>query len=255
MTTLAANSPMTKVKGDNNSIPIIAADIVYEGAMVGDNASGYGRPLVAGDKFVGHSIDKVDNTSGAAGAKNIPLISGHYRQEVALVGLITDVGRPVYASDDAAFSFSAAGNSYVGVISRYVSATKMEVEFRPGDVDEFGPDQNRVLKTDDYTTDAADNGKIIELGTDAKTITLIATVAGYEITVVNTGGDGVAGIMVDFNAADLNLGGCGMAAGGDGKKLTNTKGTARRGDYLRFIGDGIAGWNLVGKRGTWAQES
>ena len=89
----------------------------------------------------------------------------------------------------------------------------------------------------------------------AKTITLIATVAGYKVTVVNAGADAVAGIMVDFNAADLNLGGCGLAAGGDGKKLTNTKATAKRGDYLTFIGDGSAGWNLVAKRGTWAQEA
>lgn len=131
MTTLAANSPMTKVKGDNNSIPIIADDIVYEGAMAGDNASGYGRPLVAGDNFVGHSIDKVDNTGGSAGDKNIQLLTGKYRLVVDLVGLITDVGQPVYASDDSVLTFSAPSNSFVGVISRYVSATRMEVEFWP----------------------------------------------------------------------------------------------------------------------------
>ena len=255
MTTLAADAAVVDVLGARNSVPIIAADIVYEGAMVGDNAAGYGRPLTAGDKFRGHAVEKVDNAAGAAGDKNITLRSGRYKLEVALVGLITDVGQPVYASDDATLTFSAPSNSYVGVISRYVSATKMEVEFRPGEVDEFGADQNRVLKTDDYTTLAADNGRIIYLGTDAKTITLIATVAGYKVTVVNIAGDGVSEIAVDFNAGDLNMGGCGLAAGGDGKKLTNTKATARRGDYLTFIGDGTAGWNLVAKRGTWAQES
>jgi len=257
MATLAANAPLIHALGQHNSVPIIAADIVYEGAAVGDNAAGYGRPLVAGDKFLGHSVDKVDNATvaGAAGAKDIRLLSGRYRLEVALVGLITDVGQPVYMSDDATYTFDPSGNSYVGVITRYVSATKMEIECRPGEVDEFGPDQNRDTKTDDYTTDIQDSGKIIYLGTDAKTITLVATVAGYRIRIVNIGGFGVAGIAVDPNAADLFLGGCDNAAGGDGKKLTNTKATAQRGDYLELISDGSTGWTIVGMRGTWAQES
>jgi len=253
MTTLAEDSPMTSVTGDMGSIPIIANDIVYEGAMVGDNAAGYGRPLVAGDKFQGHSIDRVDNTGGAAGDKDIKHYTGKYRMVVSLVGLITDVGQPVYASDDAVVTFDPAGNSYVGKISRYESATKMEVEFDPLGVDEFGPNPFRETKVDDYTTDAADNGKTIYLGVDAKTITLIATVAGYRIRIVNGGGLGVAGIIVDFNAADKSLGGCDLAAGADGAAITNTKGTAQRGDFLEFIGDGAAGWNVVGKRGTWVQ--
>ena len=256
MTTLAANKQLPKVIGEENTVPIIAADIVYEGAAVGDNASGYGRPLAAGDRFLGHSIDKVDNASGAAGDKNIRLLTGRYRREVALAGTITDVGQPVYASDDDTYTFSAPGNSFVGVVSRYVSATKMEVEFRVGEYDEWGPDQNRDLKVDDYTTDAEDNGKIIYLGTKDKTITLIATVAGYKITIVYIGATGTdLEISVDPNASDNFLGGCDHAAGGDGKKLTNTTATAKRGDYLQLIGDGTAGWNIVGKRGTWAQES
>jgi len=129
MATLAADAPVAEVKGALCAIPIIADDIVFEGAAVGDNASGYGRPLVAGDNFIGHAIEKVDNTGGSAGAKNIEVRSGRYRLEVALVGLITDVGQPVYMSDDATYTFSAPGNSFVGFISRYVSATKMEVEF------------------------------------------------------------------------------------------------------------------------------
>lgn len=262
MTTLAANSPLTHVVGEHNSVPVIADDIVYEGAMVGEDGSGYGRPLVAADRFLGHAIDKVDNTGGSAGDKDIRILTGKYRLEVALAGAVTDVGQPVYASDDATYTFvgaSASGaHSYVGVATRYVSATKMEVEFRPGECDEFGPNLNRILKTDDYTTLAGDNGKIIYLVNTgaAKTITLIATVAGYKITVVYAGADAAdEEIAVDFNAADKNLGGCGMAAGGDGKKLTNTTATARRGDYLSFIGDGSAGWNMVDKRGTWAQEA
>ena len=255
MSTLAADSPQVLVTGDMGAVPCVATDIVFEGAMVGDNAAGYGRPLVAGDRFLGHNIFQVDNTLGGAGDKNLRLRTGVYRLVCSLVGLVTDVGQPVYASDDQVLTFDASSNSYVGRISRYVSATKMEIEFVTCGQDEFDPNPNRVTKVDDYTTDAADNGKVIYLGVNAKTITLIATVLGYKITVVNGAGLGVAGIIVDFNAADKSLGGCGLAAGADGAAITNTKATAQRGDYLQFIGDGDAGggWNVVGKRGIWVQ--
>lgn len=131
MTTLAVDSPMTIVTGDFNAIGIIASDIVYEGAMVGENASGYGRPLVAGDLFVGHAQEQVDNSDGLAGAKNIRLRTGRYKAEVTISGvLITDVGKEVYASDDDTYTLSSYGNSRVGVVIRYVTTNKAVVEFQ-----------------------------------------------------------------------------------------------------------------------------
>ena len=130
MTTLAKNEPMNKCLGSLNSIPIIADDIVFGGAMVGDNASGYGRPLVAGDPFRGHSVEKVDNTGGAAGALNIELQAGRYRQEVTITSVaITDVGNFVYASDDATYTQTRGANTLVGKITRYVTTNTAEVEF------------------------------------------------------------------------------------------------------------------------------
>lgn len=131
MTTLAVDSPLTVVTGDYNSIGIIADDIVFEGALVGENASGYGRPLVAGDLFVGHSLLKVVNTGGSAGAKEIRLRTGRYRGKVTLTGvLITDVGKEVYASDDDVLTLTAVGNTRVGIVIRYDSANKAIVEFQ-----------------------------------------------------------------------------------------------------------------------------
>jgi len=257
MATLSADSPQILVTGDMGSVPIIAADIVYEGAMVGDNGAGYGRPLVAGDKFLGHSIFQVVNTSGAAGDKNIRLRTGKYRMVCSLVGLITDVGQPVYASDDAVLTFAAAGNSYVGRISRYESATKMEIEFETCGYDEFGNNLNRVLKSVDYATLLADSGKIIYVDTDTKIITLVAIatgLSGYDITVVNGAGFGVAGIAVDPNGTEVISGGCGLGPGAAGKKFTNTKATAQRGDFLKLAGN-ATGWNIINARGTWAIEA
>lgn len=266
MTTLAVDAPMTEVLGDTGSIPIIANDIVYEGAMVGDNGAGYGRPLVAGDKFVGHAVSKIDNTAtgltgaaGAAGDLNIPLKSGRYKLIVSLAGYITDVGQPVYASDDATYTFIGAGastgNSYVGVVTRYVSASLMEVEFRPGEVDEFGPNTiNRILKSANYTALITDSGKVIYVDTDAVVISLtaIATLlSGFELTVVNIAGDGLALVEVDPNGSEVMSGGCGVAAGTGGQKLSNTKVTANRGDFVKIAGN-ATGFTTISQRGTWA---
>lgn len=255
MTTLAADAPMTRVMGPETSIPIIASDIVYESAMVGENGAGYGRPLVAGDKFVGHSMKKVDNASGSAGDKNIPCMGGgRYRLVVALVGLITDIDQPVYASDDGALTYAAgAGNSYVGVVKRYVSATTMEVEFRPGEQDEWGS-RLRITKTDDYTLTAAESGKVVYLSTDTKTITVLATAEGLDFIVVNQAAAGAALIHVDPDGADLFLAGSGVAANADGEKFSNTKATQKRNDYFRFVYGGATGYRISGIRGTWAAE-
>lgn len=253
MTTLAKDSPQILVGGGMGSVPIIASDIVYEGALVGDNGAGYGRPLVAGDKFLGHSIVNVANTTAVAGAFDIRLRTGRYRMVCALVGLITDVGQPVYASDDAVLTFSAPSNSYVGKITRYESATKMEIEFDTCGRDDFDPNPNRVNKAVDYSVLATDSGKVVYVTVDTKIATLPATVAGYKFTIANGVGFGVAGIVVDFQGGDKSLGGCGLAAGADGAAITNTKATAQRNDFLQLIGDGVAGYSVVGKRGTWVQ--
>ena len=71
MTTLAANVPSVYSLGDYTQIPVIAADIIYTGAAVGENGAGYARPLVAGDRFLGFAKEQADNATGAAGAVSI----------------------------------------------------------------------------------------------------------------------------------------------------------------------------------------
>ena len=121
MTTLAANEPRAWSLGDHNELPVIAADIVYQGAAVGDNASGYMRPLVSGDPFRGFALEKVDNASGAEGDLNVKLlVRGKVKLSVGSLA-ITDVGRPVYATDDNTFVLTGIG-TYIGHVHRYVSS-------------------------------------------------------------------------------------------------------------------------------------
>jgi hypothetical protein len=129
MTTLAKNVARAFELGDMNNLPVIAADIIYEGAAVGDNGSGYSRPLTAGDPFRGFAAEKADNSAGAAGAVNV-LVKQRGRVSLAISGLaITDVGKAVYASDDDTFTLTATSNSYVGRVIRWVSTGVGIVEF------------------------------------------------------------------------------------------------------------------------------
>ena len=91
--TASADIVIKEETGDYGSTPVVASDIIYEGSMVGDNAAGYGRPLVAGDRFLGHCSEQCDNSSGSAGDKNIRHKTGRYRLQVTLTSVaITDVG-------------------------------------------------------------------------------------------------------------------------------------------------------------------
>jgi len=130
MTTLAANKPRAYELGNRNEIPMIAADIIYEGAAVGVvAASGHARPLQAGDKFVGFAEATADNSAGLAAAINVRVITnGLIALNVTSVA-ITDIGAPVYASDDDSFVLTASTNSYVGRVHRFVSSGKAIVAF------------------------------------------------------------------------------------------------------------------------------
>lgn len=133
MATLAKDTPRVYELGDNSHYPVIAADIIYEGAAVGLDGSGDARPLVAGDKFVGFCRAKADNSAGAAGAILVDVkVSGQIQLAVAAAAA-TDVGKAVYASDDNVFVLTASTNSKIGVIKRYVSAGVAVVAFDAAD--------------------------------------------------------------------------------------------------------------------------
>jgi hypothetical protein len=131
MTTLAKNASRTFVPWgtDISDLPVIAADIIYEGAAVGDDGNGHVRPLVAGDPFRGFALDKFDNSAGAAAAVNAHVrIRGQIQLPVASAA-ITDVGKAVYASDDDTFVLTQSTNSYIGRIARFVSSGVAIVAF------------------------------------------------------------------------------------------------------------------------------
>ncbi|HBR19461.1 MAG: hypothetical protein A2Y13_04355 [Planctomycetes bacterium GWC2_45_44] len=113
----------------------------------------------------------------------------------------------------------------------------------------------RITKAASANAGVTESGVCYDVTADAAVITLPATAAGLEFTVMNMAADGAALVEVDFQAADKNIGGLGVAAGGDGKKLSNTKATAKKGDFITFVADGTDGYRIAAIRGTWAQEA
>jgi predicted RecA/RadA family phage recombinase len=113
----------------------------------------------------------------------------------------------------------------------------------------------RITKAASANAAVTESGVCYDVTADAAVITLPATAAGLEFTVCNMAADGAALVEVDFQAADKNIGGLGIAAGGDGKKLSNTKATAKKGDFVTFVADGTDGYRIKAIRGTWAQEA
>jgi hypothetical protein len=256
MTTLAANKPRAFELGRGNTLPVIAADIIYEGAAVGlVVGTGHCRPLAAGDVFVGFAERQANNASGSAAAINVDLIKSGEIQLTVTGAVITDVGQPVYATDDDTFGFTPVASVFVGFVKRWVSAGVAVVEFDAGILrDPYGSYSVRETISADKTLDAEDSGKLFWVDTDAKVITLPAIATGLDgVMVVNGGAFGAVAVNISPAAADMILGP--DVTGADNKDLINTKATAKRGDFVVFGGNDADGYSVLALRGTWAREA
>lgn len=256
MTTLAADTPRVHETGERNHIPVIASDIIYEGAAVGIvAASGHARPLSGGDKFGGFCTQNADNSSGSAADINVEVIRRGSIQLSVSGAVITDVGQPVFATDDNTFVFSPVGASFVGFVKRFVSSGVVIVSYdAEGYEDPYAEYTEREAISDNKTLDAQDTGKLFFVDTDAKTITLPAIADGYAGgMIINGGAFGTVAVTISPNANDMILGP--DITGADNKDLINTKATAKRGDRVKLdLGDadGYVVTNLIG---TWAREA
>lgn len=130
MTTLAADNPRAYQLGDHEEYGVIAADVIYEGAAVGENGSGYARPLVAGDRFLGFALETANNSAGSAGDIRVRVLSrGRAVLAIAAIGITANDRAPVYASDDDTFTLTRGTNSCIGAVSRWVATGTAVVEF------------------------------------------------------------------------------------------------------------------------------
>lgn len=256
MTTLAATALREFALGDLGEYAVIASDIIYQGAAVGlVDASGHARPLAAGDRFIGFAISKADNSAGAAAAINV---SVRRRGSIKLSvsgAVITDVGQPVYATDDNAFGFTPVGGSFIGIVSRYVSSGVVIVDYGPEIHDPWGAYTVREALAGTKTFDAQDDGKLFccTEAADADALTLPAIADGFGGAVIlYVGAFGGAAITISPNSSDMILGP--DITGADDKDLILTKATARRGDFVKLEHGDADGYHVTQMRGTWVRE-
>lgn len=254
MTTLAANIQRIKVLGDINEIPVIASDIIYEGAAVGTViGTGHARPLTSVDKFAGFAESQCDNSSGAAAAKNVRVASKGTVKLAISGAVITDVGQPVYATDDNTFAFTPVGGVYIGMTKRYVSSGYMEVEFDAVmGVDIWEGWVCEALGAATKTLDLEDTGKAIFCTVDT-VITLAATAVGGIYRLVCMGPYGTVEVSADPVAADKII--APDSSGGNDKDYVNTKATAQRGDFIELLHGSTDGPVVTNRKGIWLKEA
>jgi hypothetical protein len=183
---------------------------VYKGALVGRNrATGYARPLVAGDEFLGVAYRQADNTVAGhtAGGVNVRL-----HQSVDVTHVLTgaangDIGKEVYASDDETLVFTTGGNSRIGRIVALDATNLARVRCQPvallSGVLENAP--QIALADADATLTLDHVNRVLLIGNSvARTLTLppAATVrAGGWLRVVKTSA-AAAAVTLDGNASE-----------------------------------------------------
>lgn len=120
-----------------------------------------------------------------------------------------------------------------------------------------------VILTDNTTLATTDSGKTFLIGTDAKVISLPATMAGVKYTIINSGAAGNNIVTISPVAADGISGTITLAAtvvvdaGVVNKDLINTKASAKAGDCVTLVGTGVTGttaWIIASSTGIWAAE-
>lgn len=119
-------------EGPRTHMPVVQADIIYRGAAVGDNGSGYARPLAGGDPFAGFAVAKADNSAGSNGTIDVEM-STEGTVELTVVGAtgVGDKDEVVYAIDDDTFTLTATTSySAIGKIERWVSGTTCVVRYQ-----------------------------------------------------------------------------------------------------------------------------
>ncbi len=143
---LTANREVNRYVDQEVRSHAVAATVhVYKGGFVGLNTSGYARPLTAGDRLLGLAYEEKDNSSGSDGAVSVRVFTFGDFEHTLSGAAVTDIGRPVFASDDTTLTFVGDGNTYVGTVRDRPEANKITLRL---------DSDRRALKTVRY--DAGD---------------------------------------------------------------------------------------------------
>lgn len=253
MATLTANEPRPYEIGDRNEFPVIAGDIIYEGAAVGVvPGTGHAQPLTSSDRFEGFAEKQADNSSGAAAAINVRVIRKGSVKLAVSGAVITDVGNPVYATDDNTFVFVPTSGVFIGFVRKWVSSGYVIVEFNADLFEDPHAGYVAQTVTGDLVLDAQDSGKV--LCVTATAVLALPSVEGLSnIRCLNCGAFGTVQVTVDPELIDMVE--IADIAGADSRGMVNTLITARRGDFIDVDYSDAHGYVVTKKKGTWAKSA
>jgi len=138
MTALTADRAFQAKDGYFQDFPVEASEVIYKGAIVGDNGAGYAQALASGDPFLGIAIEQADNSSGSAGDINCVCRRKGIVRFTGQSGFSqTDVGTKAYAHDDGTVSATKGSKTFIGYFVKYESASVMWVDLMPDANDEI----------------------------------------------------------------------------------------------------------------------
>jgi predicted RecA/RadA family phage recombinase len=126
---LTANTIRPLGWGNVTQYPVKASQTIYEGSAVGITA-GYARALTSGDIFVGFAAGKVIEATAGDGGAVVQVYKAGIADLTITSVAVTDVGKPVYASDDGTFSLTQGSSSLIGTVQKYVTTNTASVEFK-----------------------------------------------------------------------------------------------------------------------------
>lgn len=112
MTNLTTATARIYMQGDIDDLPVKATSAIIEGSAIG-NASGYHRHLAATDEFAGFALNDVASQTNDGDAYVRVRKCGRVVLTIASVA-VTDINKPVYATDGNAFTLTPSTNSHIG---------------------------------------------------------------------------------------------------------------------------------------------
>jgi len=174
---------------------VAASTVLYSGALVFVNASGYfdDDTATGANKFAGVSCSRYDNSGGSNGDVKAEV---HNRGVFKLTGsgfAQTSVGKPVYASDNYTLTLTPTSSTVlVGIIREYISSTVVMVQLiTEHSATLLGAGQNYRIARGTGTLDASNPTSIV---------TGLETVVAFVATLKGTAAPGASTIVLTSDA-------------------------------------------------------
>ena len=108
-----------------------ADEHIYKGAFISFETTGYAAPLTAGELFAGIAYEECDNSAGFNGDKSVRCYTqGDFKLSLSGATL-ADIGKAVYASDDATLTLTSTDNTFIGHVIDVPSSGTIILRIQP----------------------------------------------------------------------------------------------------------------------------